>query len=149
MKKYLLLLLVFVGAYNFSYAQYKRSKAETIDFINRTLKLREETNVFESEPVSNSSYLILLQELNDETFKQTKQAADNKRLTTVVTKIQWNAFRAFGYNDNRSELYIYFNKKVMVNNIPAEAFSIYIPADKLESIKNAILRLVQIIKEEK
>jgi|GEM_PF-3113819 hypothetical protein len=149
MKKYLLCLLIVIGAYHPVSAQYQRSKTETIDFINNTLKLREETRIYEEDPASKVNSLILLQHLDNENCKQVKQTIDNKRLTTIINKIHWDAFRAFGYNDNRSELYIYFNKNVMVNNSPADVFSIYVPDDKVEEIKNAILRLVEIIKAEK
>jgi len=130
-------------------AQYQRSKTETIDFINNTLKLREKTRIYEEDPVSKVNSLILLQHLDNENCKQVKQTIDNKRLTNIINKIHWDAFRAFGYNDNRSELYIYFNIKVMVANSPADVFGIYVPDDKVEEMKNAILRLVEIVKIER
>ncbi|MDB5005512.1 MAG: hypothetical protein JWQ34_3737 [Mucilaginibacter sp.] len=149
MKKYLLSILIVIVVYHSVSAQYQRSKTETIDFINNLLKFREETRIYESDPISKVNNLIVLQHLDDETCKQVKQTIDNKRLTTIINKIHWDAFRAFGYNDNRSELYIYFNTNIRVNNTPKDVFGIYIPDDKVEEMKNAILRLVAIFKTEK
>jgi hypothetical protein len=149
MKKYLLSILIVIVVYHSVSAQYQRSKTETIDFINNTLKLREKTRIYEEDPASRVNNLILLQHLDDENCKQVKQTIDNKRLTTIINKIQWNAFRAFGYNDNRSELYVYFNTNLRVDNTTKDVFGIYIPDDKVEEMKNAILRLVEIVKTEK
>jgi len=149
MKKYFLLLLLFVGGMNSGKAQYKRSKMETIDFVSHVLKLRDETKEFESEPIRKDNWLILSQELTDECYKLVRRSFNNKLVSTTVNKIYWDTFRAFGYNDNRSELYMYFNSNVSVNNKSAEVFGIYIPADKIENVKEAILRLVEIAKEDK
>lgn len=142
-------VILMVTIYHPVSAQYQRSKTETIDFINNTLKLREETRIYEEDPASKVNNLILLQHMDDENCKQVKQTIDNKRLTTVINKIHWDAFRAFGYNDNRSELYIYFNTNIRVNNTSKDVFGIYVPDNKIEEMKSAILRLVEIVKTEK
>lgn len=148
MKKYLLLLLFIAGAYLSVYAQYQQSMSETIGFINDALKLRDDTRLYSSAPESKTNHLILSQHLNAnaENFKQVKQTAADRRQTTIVSKIHWEDLRAFGYNDNRSELYIYFNTKIIVANSPADVFSMYVPDDKVDEIKNAILHLVELIK---
>ncbi|MCC8426864.1 hypothetical protein [Mucilaginibacter sp. UR6-11] len=100
-------------------------------------------------PLSKSNPLILSQKLHAESYIQVKRTFDVKQTTTVIDKIKWDTLKAFGYNDNRSELYIYFNGKLTVNNSPSEVFSLYIPADRVEIVKNAILRLVEIVNAEK
>lgn len=145
MKKYLLFLIIIIGTFCSAQAQYLRSKKETVDLINSILKLREETRLYGPEP-GKVNPLILLQQLGDETYKQVVLSDGKKQLTTIVAKINWGAFRAFGYNDNRSELYIYFNKKIIVNNTPTEVFSLYIPSDQIDNVKSAINRLVDIVK---
>jgi len=148
MKKYLLLLLFIAGVYSSVYAQYERSTSETIDFINDVLKPRENTRLYDSAPESKTNHLILSQHLNANaaSFRQVKQTVANQQQATVVSKIHWEALRAFGYNDNRSELYIYFNTKIMVANSPADVFSMYVPDDKVDEIKNAILHLVELVR---
>ncbi len=147
MRKYLLFFIILFATCYPARAQYLRSKKETIDLINSILKLREETRLYGPEP-GKVNHLILLQQLGDETYKQVVLSDDKKQLTTIVEKINWGAFKAFGYNDNRSELYIYFNKKIIVNNTPAEVFSVYVPDDndKVDIVKKAIFRLVDIAK---
>jgi hypothetical protein len=151
MKKYLLLLPFIAGAYLSVGAQYQRSKSETIYFINNTLKFREDTRLYESGTESRSNHLILSQYLNANagSFKQVMQTTTNKQQSVTVSKIRWEALRAFGYNDNRSELYIYFNTKIMVGNGAADVFSMYVPDDKVDEMKNEILHLVDVIKGEK
>jgi uncharacterized protein with ParB-like and HNH nuclease domain len=148
MKKYLLFFIIIVGTCCSAQSQYHRPKAETIELINNILKLREGTRLYESGSEGKSNHLILLQKLDDESFKQVIKTVDNKQITAIITKISWSAFKALGYNDNRSELYIYFNKKILVNNIPTEVFSLYIPSDQIDNVKSAINRLVDIAKEE-
>ncbi|MES2429143.1 MAG: hypothetical protein V4560_19330 [Bacteroidota bacterium] len=146
MRKYLLFFIILLATCYPARAQYLRSKKETIDLINSILKLREETRLYGPEP-GKVNYLILSQQLSDDSFKQLLQTTDKKQLTTLVTKIKWEAFSAFGYNDNRSELYLYFDKKIIVNNIPAEVFSFYVPDSKVNVVKDAVFRLVDIAKE--
>jgi hypothetical protein len=146
MRKHLLSFIIFFATCFSGQAQYQRSKKETIDLINSILKLREETRLYGPEP-GKVNYLILSQQLSDDSFKQLLQTTDKKQLTTLVTKIKWEAFSAFGYNDNRSELYLYFDKKIIVNNIPAAVFSFYVPDSKVNVVKDAVFRLVDIAKE--
>ena len=150
MKKFLLLLLLFMAGADVSvYAQYQRSKSETIDFINNTLKLRDDTRLYETGTESKANHLIVSQHLNAnaKNFIQVQQTTTGKQQTSV-SKIRWEGLRAFGYNDNRSELYIYFNTKVIVGNTSADVFSMYVPDDKVDQMKNEILHLVELIKSE-
>jgi hypothetical protein len=148
MKRHLLFLLILITSSQLLSAQYQYAKPETIDFINDILKLRANTTLYKSLPKSKNNHVIVLQELSDKYYIQIRMHTDHNKITDTISHIDWNAFRAFGYNDNRSELYIYFNKKLMVNDIPKDAFSMYIPEDKVDNIKNDIMHLVEITRLE-